>query len=258
MSHATSHSDTFVIDNLPPIEQLPQRDFSVVPELNYPERLNCAIELLDRALDIAGDIAGADRVLFYATDRNWTYGEMLSRVNRIAHVLTAELGLEPGNRVLLRGPNTPEMAAVWFAVVKAGGICVTTMPLLRRVELEYVINKAKISHALCDSRWTEEFVDAASNAGLERWMEFNGDSANGLDRRCEAQPDAFDGIDTHAEDPVLIGFTSGTTGTAKATIHTHRDVMAICDCFPRYVLKPGADDIFTGTPPFGFTFGLGA
>src|SRR5690606_27476841 len=175
-----------------------------------------------------------------------------------AHVLVDDLGLVPGNRVLLRGPNTPRLAACWFAVVKAGGICVTTMPLLRAFELTYTVEKAQVGLALCDARFRDEMEKTqAQTAVLGTVAYFLSDEPDGLEARMAGKPDTFEAVDTAADDVVLIGFTSGTTGKAKATMHFHRDVLAICDAFPRSCLQITADDVIVGSPPLAFTFGLG-
>lgn len=255
MSIQSAYRDDFAARNLPPLELWPERDFSQIPELDYPARLNCAVELLEKTIEQHS----ADNVLFYSRDRNWTYGEFLETVNRYAHVLRDDFKLQSGNRVLLRGPNTPQMAALWFAVLRAGGICVTTMPLLREKELSFIIDKAEVSLCVCDARWAEDLekCKGKTKTPYETLHFMSGDSKS-LESRSKEKPAAFDALLTAASDIALIAFTSGTTGSPKATMHEHRDVMAICDCFPRYVLKPESSDIFCGTPPFAFTFGLGA
>jgi 2-aminobenzoate-CoA ligase len=183
---------------------------------------------------------------------------LLHRANRIAHVLAEDLGLKPGHRVLLRAPNNPMMAACWFAVMKAGLIAVPTMPLLRATELRQIIDKAKIGAALCDLRLKEEMQLAAAGCrSMKQVLYFNDGGAGSLEQRLSAKPPAFGNVDTAATDVCLIAFTSGTTGQPKGTVHFHRDVLAMCDCFPRSCLKPTQDDIFCGTPPLAFTFGLG-
>jgi 2-aminobenzoate-CoA ligase len=225
-----------------------------VGEMRYPDRLNCAAELLD-AMVVQG---GGDRVALRFPGGTWTYRELLEHSNRIAHVLTRDLGLVPGNRVLLRGPNNPMMAACWFAVLKAGGIVVCTMPLLRARELAYLIEKAQIGLALCDTRVARELEQAAASAPmLRRIVEFGTDAAGSLDALTRSRPGSFTNVATAADDVALIAFTSGTTGQAKGTMHFHRDVLAICDLFPRHVLRPSRDDVFCGSPPLAFTFGLG-
>jgi len=250
---ASAHRDTFARDHLPPRDLWPDLLIGE-PPFDYPARVNCAVELLDRAVE-AGH---GDNILFHTDDGPQTYAEFLTNANQIAHVLVDDLGLVPGNRVLLRGPNTPMLAACWFAVVKAGGICVTTMPLLRAYELTYTTEKAHVTHALCDARFRDELDKTQEQADiLETAAYFRTDADDGLEARMATKPDTFDAVDTAADDVVLIAFTSGTTGKAKATMHFHRDVLAICDAFPRSCLDVQPDDVFVGSPPLAFTFGLG-
>ena len=247
----TAHVDQFARRMLPPRELWPDLSMG---DLKYPERMNCAAELLD-AMVARGS---ADRVALRFPGGTWTYRELLEHANRIAHVLSEDLGVVPGNRVLLRGPNNPMMAACWFAVLKAGGIVVCTMPLLRARELSYLIEKAQISLALCDSRVLGELEQAASSApSLRRIVELGTDAPQSLDTLARPKRSTFANVETFADDVALIAFTSGTTGQAKGTMHFHRDVIAICDLFPRHVLRPSPDDIFCGSPPLAFTFGLG-
>ncbi len=257
MSDFSAHLDTFARDNLPPDDQWPAFNLDL-PELDYPARMNCATELLDKMV-AAGH---GERPLFYTTSETWSYGDLLEQANRIARVLVEDLSLAPGNRVLIRAANNPMFMACWFAVAKAGGIVVATMPLLRAKELGAIVDKAQIGLALCDERLAEEMEAAVALAPVcERVCYFNGSGAPGagaeLERRMAEKATDFADIETAAEDIVLIAFTSGTTGKPKGTMHFHRDVMAICDCFPRSVLKPSAEDIFIGSPPLAFTFGLG-
>jgi acyl-coenzyme A synthetase/AMP-(fatty) acid ligase len=173
-------------------------------------------------------------------------------------VLVRSMGLKPGNRVLLRGPNNPMMAACWFAVMKAGGVCVATMPLLRAKELTEIIQKAEVSHALCDKRLEAELSSAAAACPtLKQLSYWHDDAPDALDALSLKQPLWFNSVPTAAEDVALIAFTSGTTGKPKGTLHFHRDVVAMCDAFPRSILRTQKDDIFCGTPPIAFTFGLG-
>ncbi|HEX2191161.1 MAG TPA: benzoate-CoA ligase family protein [Longimicrobiaceae bacterium] len=257
--HASSvrsaHADTFARDHLPPRELWPEMDHSGLPELAYPPRLNCAVELLDRVA--AG--AGGDRTAVLAPGVRWTYRELLETANRIAGVLRGDLGLVPGERVLLRGPNNPMMAACWLAVLKAGGICVATMPLLRARELSTVASRARVRVALTDSRLAAELEQAAAaTPGLERIVRFGApDEAGSLEALMRGRPATFDNADTAADDVALIAFTSGTTGQPKGAVHFHRDVLACCDTFSAKVLRPSADDVFCGSPPLAFTFGLG-
>ncbi|MEQ8344543.1 MAG: benzoate-CoA ligase family protein [Sneathiellaceae bacterium] len=252
---ATAHVDSFARDHLPPTEQWPEIDLTGVPELGrYPEWLNCATELLDRQVAAHGD-----RPAFRTETMVWTYRELQEKANRIAHVLVDELGVQPGNRVLLRAPNNPMYVACWFAVMKVGAIAVATMPLLRWRELTYMAEKARIRVALCDSRLAEEMEKTLERSDdLQQALYFNSDSPAGLEARMAAKPADFATIRTAAEDVCLIAFTSGTTGQPKGCMHVHRDIMATCDTFNRYVLRPTAEDVFTGSPPIAFTFGLGA
>ncbi len=258
MGILTSHVDTLGRDLLPPPELWPEMDYTSLPELAaYPERLNCAAELLDARVE-AGD---GDRPVFHfpgipggISANKWTYRELLETSNRIAHALVEDLGLITGERVLLRGFNGPMMAACWFAILKAGGIVVCTMPLLRTRELAYLFDKAKIRLALTDARIRGECDQAAVGRESARVVDFN---SGELDALMASKPATFDNCDTAAGDIALLAFTSGTTGNAKGTVHFHRDVLAVCDCFPPYVLKPQRDDVFAGSPPFAFTYGLG-
>ena len=247
------HVDTFARDHLPPPELLPEFVFAR-RELQFPAALNCAAELLDHWV-AEGQ---GDRPCLLGHGVRWTYAELQAQVNRIAHVLVDELGLVSGNRVLLRGPNTPMLAACWFAVVKAGGIAVGSMPLLRAKELTQIVRKARISHALCDVRLTDELALARPNCPtLTQVLHFNPGAPGELEARAANHSAEFEAMQTAADDVCLMAFTSGTTGEPKGTMHFHRDVMAACACWPRHVLKPKADDVFIGSPPLAFTFGLG-
>ncbi|MFH9822759.1 AMP-binding protein [Streptomyces bobili] len=241
--HASAHVDTFARDHLPPPGQWPRLRFGL-PELRYPERLNAAAELLDGG--------AADRPVFRTpTGPPWTYGELRARVDRLAHVLTGELGVVPGNRVLLRGPTTPWLAACWLAVLKAGAIAVTVLAQQRSHELRTMCEIARVRHALCDIRSVDDLAKAEI-PGL-RIAVYGGDDL--LNRPAPGAP--FPAVDTAADDVALIAFTSGTTGRPKGCLHFHRDVLAIADTFSRHVLAPRAEDVFAGSPPLGFTFGLG-
>ena len=249
----TAHTDTFARDNLPPRDQWPEFHFQL-PELQYPERMNCAAILLDDMVS-AGH---GERIAIRAPDGECTYAQLQAQANRMANLLVREMNLKPGNRVLLRGPNNPMMAACWFGVFKAGGIVVGTMPLLRAKELTEIIGKAQVTHALCDKRLEAELAAALPGCPTLKNARYWYDDAPGsLDALCAGKPGTFSNVDTSAEDPALIAFTSGTTGTPKGTVHLHRDVIAMCDCFPRSCLKPVKEDVFCGTPPLAFTFGLG-
>jgi 2-aminobenzoate-CoA ligase len=249
----TAHVDTFARDNLPPRNQWPELLFDI-PEVRYGERLNCVVELLDNSVT-----AGlGERAVIRSPTGVLSYGSLLGLVNRIAHVLREDVGLVPGNRVLLRGPNNPMMAACWLAVVRAGCIAVATMPLLRAKELKPVIDKAQCNAALCDVTLRDEMeLVRAQCPALGPTLYFNTDTTDSLDTLAASKPALFAAAPTAADDVCIIAFTSGTTGVPKGTMHFHRDVMAICDCFPRSCLHPRADDIFCGTPPLAFTFGLG-
>jgi 2-aminobenzoate-CoA ligase len=251
---ASAHLDTFARDNLPPRAQWPQFRFDL-PELQYPERMNCAVELLDCWV-----AAGAgDRPCLIAPSESLTYAQLAERVNRIANVLTRDLGLMPGHRVLLRGPNSPMMVAAYLAVIKAGGVVVATMPLLRAKEIAYPLTKARIRLALCDHRLAEDMDKARALAGdLERLV-YWGDGAPEALEALMAKPgyETFAPCETASDDVCLIAFTSGTTGEPKGTMHFHRDILATCDSYGRHVLRPNAEDRFIGSPPLAFTFGLG-
>jgi 2-aminobenzoate-CoA ligase len=251
MASYSAHIDTFASDNLPPREAWPELVFDL-PELQYPERLNAARALLD---DMAEGEVG-DRPCIHTEDGAWSYRDLLEKANRVARVLTEDMELIPGNRVLLRAANTPMLIATWFGVLKAGGVVVTTMPLLRANELADIIDKARISHALVDARLAEELETAReSQPVLSNVMAFG--PGGELEERMETKLSSFEAVDTAAEDVALIAPTSGTTGDPKGCIHFHRDVLAVCDTFARHILDPQPDEIFTGTPPLGFTFGLG-
>ncbi|EST37348.1 hypothetical protein N566_13510 [Streptomycetaceae bacterium MP113-05] len=247
----SAHVDTFARDNLPPPEQWPQltRD---LPELRCPDRMNCGFELLDGTIERLGP----DRRAFVGDDTVWSYGELRDRVDAIAHVLSGELGVVPGNRVLLRGPTTPELAACWLAVMKAGAVAVTVLAAQRSHELRTVCDLAQVGHALCDASTLDDLVKAEV-PGL-RVTPFGGDSPDDLHRLTErwaARP--YSAVATAADDVALIAFTSGTTGRPKGCMHFHRDVLAVADSFSAHLLRPEPDDLFAGSPPLGFTFGLG-
>ena len=251
----TAHIDTFAADNLPPAELQPEFRFEL-PELQFPERLNCAVELLDRHVAQGR----GDRLCIQAEGVRWTYAELQEQANRVANVLTGPLGLVTGNRVLLCAPNNPMMVACWFGVIKAGGIAVAAMPLLRAKELSAIVDIAQIGHALCDEALRSEMQGAqGKSARLQKVLFFNGQgaAADALEPLMQAASASFTAVDTAATDTCLLGFTSGTTGVPKATMHFHRDVMAVCACWPAHVLRANADDVFIGSPPLAFTFGLG-
>ena len=249
----SAHIDTFARDHLPPVEQQPDYLFDR-PELQFPEQINCASELLDRW--VAG--GQGSRLCIQGQGLRWTYADLQREANAIAQVLVQDMGLVPGNRVLLRGANSPRLAACWFAVVKAGGIAVGSMPLLRAKELTQIVHRAEVSHALCDARLADELALALPACPtLKQVVHFNSTEPTGLDARAAGKHAHFDNVKTGRDDTCIIAFTSGTTGQPKGTMHFHRDVMAACACWPAHVLRPRADDVFIGSPPLAFTFGLG-
>jgi 2-aminobenzoate-CoA ligase len=238
--------DSFVRDHLPPPELQPE--FRL---LDYPDRLNAAAELLK---------GGAPDAVAIVNDHGrWTYAELDSFSGRIARLLVEEEGLVPSNRVLLRGPNTYTLFAAWLGVLKAGGVAVTTMPLLRPGEIASVIDKAQVSHALCDSRFIGDLRDAADQThSLKHIAKYDGDYGKGeLETRC-ADLDPLPPVDTAQDDPALIAFTSGTTGVPKGCIHFHRDILAPCDTFAKAHFPMAPGDIVLTSAPIAFTFGLGA
>jgi len=246
----SAHVDTFCRDRLPPAEQWPELLLDL-PELRYPDRLNCARVLVDDAVEQWGP----DRRCLLTPAQEWTYGELQRWSNQVAQVLTEDLGLVPGNRVLLRGPNNPWLVACWLGVLKAGGVVVTTMPLLRASEITSLHEISKPVVALCDHRFLDA-IEAAETPGLVA-VAYGGAGAYDLAVRCAAKDGVFTAVDTAADDVALIAFTSGTTGRPKATLHFHRDVLANADTFSRHIVRPEPDDLFAGTPPLAFTFGLG-
>jgi 2-aminobenzoate-CoA ligase len=249
----SAHVDTFARDHLPPAEEWPELLFDL-PELRFPAQLNCAVELLDAHVE-AGR---GDRACIRAPGTSWSYSDLKARADRAAGVLVREMGLVPGNRVLLRAPNNPMLAACWYAVMKAGGIAVTTMPMLRAKELSQIAEKARVTHALCDESLRDELgAVAGAFPMLKEVCYFNSPGPDGLEARMERQPPSFEAVRTAADDVCLIAFTSGTTGVPKATAHFHRDVMAICACWPPHVLHAEPEDVFIGSPSLAFTFGLG-
>ena len=257
----TAHLDTFVLDNLPPKALWPVMDFSAMAGgITYPDRLNCAAALLDQAV-IDGH---GERPVLRLGSSVWRYRDLRDRADRIARLLVETYGLVPGNRVLLRGANTPMLVACWFGIVKAGGVAVATMPMLRAAEIGQIIDRARPCLALCEAAAADELTAAANGSnGLETIALFTplGDGSHDnadLDRSMNAVAPDFTAVDTAADDPVMVAFTSGTTGTPKGAVHFHRDLMAITDCFPRDVWRVEPDHVFTGTAPIAFTFGLGA
>src|SRR6516165_2460986 len=246
----SAHVDTFCRDRLPPQDQWPEFLYDL-PQLSYPERLNCAVELLD----LTADRNGGDRACLRSPTETWTYGETVRRTSQLAQVLTEDFGLQPGHRVLLRGPNNPWLAAAWLAVVKAGGVAVTTMALLRPKEIATITGLTEPSLAICDHRFAEDL--AAGAPALTTLLYGDPDNPAGVEALCDARDGVFTAVLTAADDVAMLASTSGTTGQPKVAMHCHRDVLATCDTFSRYLIKPHQDDVFTGTPPLGFTYGLG-
>lgn len=254
--HPSAHVDPFARDHLPPVDQWPV--LNLTGAYDYPSRLNVAVRLLD---DAVREGHGARTAILAPDGAGWrtiSYAELQRWTDAVAHVLTDDLGLVPGHRVLLRGFNGPWMAATWLAVLKAGMVAVTTMPMLRATELRVVMQKSRCNAALCDARLLDELsaalADAPTIAGVRTW---GGDAPDRLDLALARPVRAFAACPTASDDVGLIAFTSGTTGVPKGCMHFHRDVMAMCDGFAAQVLRAGADDRCIGTPPFAFTFGLG-
>ncbi|MGY8666438.1 benzoate-CoA ligase family protein [Bradyrhizobium sp. UFLA05-109] len=249
----TAHADTFALQHLPPRDLWPEFIFTR-PELQYPRRLNCVSYFLDRWVEEGhGDAPCA-----ISPSVSYSYRELQQLVNRIANVLVGKLGLVTGGRVLLRSANNPMMVATYLAVIKAGGIVVATMPLLRAKELLYPIQKAEITLALCDGKLFDEMEKAkAAASGLKHVVYWGTGAADSLEAlTADASPE-FEAVDTASDDVCLIAFTSGTTGDPKGTMHFHRDMLAVCDGYARNVLRAKQDDRFIGSAPLAFTFGFG-
>ena len=251
----SAHVDTFARDNLPPFEQWPEILLDR-PEFQYPERLNAAVELTDRNVERGF----GDRIALIGNGRRRTYKELTDWSNRLAHALVENYGVKPGQRVLIRSGNNPALVAAWLAATKAGAVVVNTMPMLRAGELSKIVDKAEISLALCDSRIADELIACAKTSKyLKQVVNFDGTSNHDaeLDRVALDKPVKFDAVDTGRDDVALLGFTSGTTGEPKATMHFHRDLLIIADGYAREVLNVTENDVFVGSPPLAFTFGLG-
>ena len=251
----SAHVDTFPRDHLPPAGQWPDLLLDR-PEFQYPEYLNVAVELTDRMVDRGF----GDQVALIGNGRRRTYKELADWTNRLAHALAEDFGVKPGNRVLIRSGNNPAMVAVWLAVTKAGAVAVNTMPLLRAGELTAIVDKGEVGLALCDNRIADELVACAKDSRfLKSVVCFDGTSNHDaeLDRVALNKPVRFDAVRTGRDDVALLGFTSGTTGEPKATIHFHRDLLIIADGYAKEVLRLTPQDVFVGSPPLAFTFGLG-
>ncbi len=243
------YEDNFAHINLPSLDLQPNYVFTDLPQFQHPEMLNCVEKLLDNHITEGR----GNNICIRTFEETWTYRDLYEKANQIAHVLVDDLGLKSGNRVLIRSANNPMMVACWFAVLKAGGIVVATMPLLRSKELTTIIDCAEISHAFCDKELEEEMHLVKSDF-LKKTC-FYGNSQ--LEELMASKPKTFDNYHSKSDSVALIGFTSGTTGLPKMTAHFHKDILNICECFPQYSLQPTQNDIFTGSPPLGFTFGLG-
>lgn len=253
MLGASAHIDTFTRDNLPPQDQWPE---FLLEGFDYPEQLNVGVELTD-AMVAKGF---GDHTALIGNGRRRTYKELADWTNRLAHVLSEDLGIRPGNRVLIRSANNPAMVACWLAATKVGAVVVNTMPMLRAGELGQIVDKAEISHALCDTRLMEELVTCAKTSDyLKSVVGFDGTLNHDaeLDRLALEKPVSFEAVQTGRDDVALLGFTSGTTGAPKATMHFHRDLLIIADGYAQEVLDVQPEDVFVGSPPLAFTFGLG-
>ena len=249
----SAHSDTFTRDRLPPVADWPELRLEA---FQYPDRLNAAVELTDRMVEKGF----GDHTALIGNGRIRTYKELADWSNRIAHALVEDYDVRPGNRVLIRSANNPAMVACWLGATKAGAVVVNTMPMLRVGELARIVDKAEISHALCDTRLMEEMVACAKeSAFLKTVIGFDGTANHDaeLDRIALSKSVRFQAVETGRDDVALLGFTSGTTGDPKATMHFHRDLMIIADGYAREVLKVTPEDVFVGSPPLAFTFGLG-
>ena len=246
-------ADSFIRDRLPPPSLRPETDWSGVPELAYPDRLNAAAWLLDRWIE-TGE---GDRIALRHAAGDWTYRRLFETANRLAHVLVDDCGVVPGTRVLLRSMNEPMLVACWFAVLKAGAVAVTTMPLLRVRELTEILAKAEVGVALSDARVADDLAAALASRPATRLIHFNSGRPGALEGLLAGKPGTFANAATSADDPAIVAFTSGTTGRSKGTAHAHRDLLAVTDTYGRYVLRAQADDIFLGSPPLAFTYALG-
>jgi 2-aminobenzoate-CoA ligase len=247
------YEDNFTHINLPSLDLQPDYIFKDLPQFQHPEMLNCVEKLLDNHIKESR----GNNICIRTFEETWTYQDLYEKANQIAHVLVYDLGLKSGNRVLIRSANNPMMVACWFAVLKAGGIVVATMPLLRSKELMIIIDCAEISHAFCDSDLSEE-MNLVKSDNLKKVSFYrNSSDTSGLEKLIASKPKTFDNYHSKSDSVALIGFTSGTTGLPKMTAHYHKDILNICECFPQYSLQPTQNDVFTGSPPLGFTFGLG-
>lgn len=249
----TAHTDTFTRDNLPPQEQWPE---FCLDGFNYPDYLNVAVELTDHMVEKGF----GDRIALIGNGRRRTYQELSDWTNQLAHALVSNYGIKPGNRVLIRSANNPAMVACWLAATKAGAVVVNTMPMLRVGELAKIVDKAEVTLALCDTRLMDEMIACAKDSKfLKQVVGFDGTASHDaeLDRIALDKSPDFAAVRTGRDDVALLGFTSGTTGSPKATMHFHRDLLIIADGYAREVLGVTPEDVFVGSPPLAFTFGLG-
>ena len=252
MLSPSAHIDTFARDNLPPVDQWPEFNLDL---FDYPDHLNAAFELTDKMVS-----AGfGDNTALIGNGRRRTYKELTDWSNRLAHALVEDLGVKPGNRVLIRSANNPAMVACWLAATKVGAVVINTMPLLRAAELRKYIEMAKIDFALCDSRLSEEMRACEEDFPKLMVKEFDGTSNHDaeLDQLALEKPVQFHSVKTGRDDVALLSFTSGSTGEPKATMHFHRDLMIVADGYAKEVLNVSETDVFVGSPPLAFTFGLG-
>lgn len=249
----SSHVDSFARDNLPPQSQWPE---FLLTDFEYPDYINAGVELTDKMVDQGF----GDNTALIGNGRRRTYKELTDWTNRIAHVLVEDFGLKAGNRVMIRSANNPAIVACWLAATKAGAVVINTMPMLRAGELEPIVQMAEVSHILCDTRLMDEVSGfSENNKFVKHVIGFDGTSNHEaeLDRLALEKPVKFDAVKTGRDDVALLGFTSGTTGKPKATMHFHRDLLMIADGYAKEILGVTADDVFVGSPPLAFTFGLG-
>jgi 2-aminobenzoate-CoA ligase len=249
----TAHTDTFARDNLPPPEQCPE---FLLDGFEYPDHVNLAVELTDRLVEKGF----GDRTALIGNGRQRTYKELADWTNRLAHALMEDYGVQPGNRVLIRSANNPAMVACWLAATKAGAVVVNTMPMLRAAELSKIVDMAKVKLALCDTRIMDELVACGKDSKyLDKIVGFDGTANHDaeLDRVALNKSVTFEAVNTGRDDVALLAFTSGTTGKPKGTMHFHRDLLVIADGYAKEVLEVTPDDVFVGSPPLAFTFGLG-
>jgi len=249
----TGHIDTFARDNLPPPDRWPTL---LLDGFSYPDWMNAGVELTDRLVERGF----GDHTALIGNGRKRTYKELSDWTNRLAHALVEDYGVRPGNRILIRGPNNPAMVACWLAATKAGAVVVNTMPMLRAGELAKIVDKGEVQLALCDTRAKDELVACAKGSRfLKQVVGFDGTANHDaeLDRIALNKSVRFDAVKTGRDDVAVLGFTSGTTGVPKATMHFHRDLLIIADSYAREILNVTPSDIFVGSPPLAFTFGLG-